>query len=171
MNPATATSVESFRSSAPLIGREQLRVLRLLREHGPGTAKEIAQRSGESIVIQKRLPELCELGLAERLGARPCSVSGKSATVWQAKNSERADIPPDARSTPSKIEGELSGERRFREESGRTLVEVTRHVVPMFAQCPDCGLTRRVTPGPHAPHYRASDGRLVDCSGREVSHV
>lgn len=84
----TETSRQAYHSLGPTLGREQLRVLRLLKEFGPGTAKEIAKASGEPITIQKRLSELVERGLAVRLTERRCFVSGKSATVWSAKINE-----------------------------------------------------------------------------------
>lgn len=103
---ATQTSVEAFRSLGPSLGREQLRVLRLLKEHGPGTAKEIAKAAGEPITLQKRLPELVEMGLAERLCERPCFVTRKTATVWKAKESFG---PPPPVSGKSRGVGQAGG--------------------------------------------------------------
>lgn len=140
---ATGTSVAAFHSSGRLIGREQLRVLRLLREWGPGTAKEIAQRSGESIVLQKRMPELVEMGLAFRLEARRCAVSGHSATVWQAKDSTlrvAADSPLPGHSGPVKPTGpSFTGERRYRDESPRSTASLAEDF-----RCP-CGRASAAT--------------------------
>ncbi len=90
---ATATSVAAYQTeeeSGRLTGI-RMRVLRALREHGPSTARELAEASGLNPTIQKRLNELEKAGAAEVVGERPCRVSGKSAKVWRAKNSQRGE--------------------------------------------------------------------------------
>lgn len=42
-----------------------------------------------------------------------------------------------------------------------------RHELSRLEPCVDCGALRRVSPHPHAPHWRGS--RRVDCAEREVA--
>jgi hypothetical protein len=93
VNNVTETSRAAFHSSQETITGLQLKALRLLREHGPATARELAAAGNVSLTIQKRLSELTDRGLAQREGARTCRVSGKAATVWAAATSSGSNPP------------------------------------------------------------------------------
>lgn len=84
---ATAESIEAYRSiQGPPIKGLQLTALRLLRKFGPCTARELAERGQVDKTLQKRLSELEDRGLVNRLPSRTCSISGMSAAVWAAIN-------------------------------------------------------------------------------------
>jgi hypothetical protein len=139
---ATSTSRAAWQElSGVRIHRLQLHVLRLLRAHGPCTARELFEAAGESGTLQKRLPELVDLGLAERLSPRACRVTGRSAFVWCATDAlspgaGMAQLQPhlplggvraEAVSAPEAGDGlqpvpacgPSRGARRFRHESHR----------------------------------------------------
>lgn len=99
---ATSTSVEAWHElrNSPLLGRQQLEVLRMLRSHGPATAKELFAASHADITLQKRLPELVELGLVERLEPRACRVTGRTAQVWAAVEAYGSATKISAREKP-----------------------------------------------------------------------
>ncbi len=52
------------------------------------TARELdVALEAERYTASKRLPELERAGLIQRVGNRPCSVTGRKATTWQIKKS------------------------------------------------------------------------------------
>lgn len=52
------------------------------------TARELdVALEAERYTASKRLPELERAGLIHRVGNRPCSVTGRTATTWQIKKS------------------------------------------------------------------------------------
>jgi hypothetical protein len=59
-------------------------VLGIVRDHPGLTANELAQFVGVGDVrkINRRLPELLEMGKVRRGEPRKCSVSGKQCHVW-----------------------------------------------------------------------------------------
>lgn len=102
----TETSLQAWdelRHSARLT-RLQLTTLQALQKHGPCTARELSRAAGLPDQIQKRLSELVGAGVAIRAGERTCAVTGRAATVWQAKGSRGGAGPicPEA-------EGGVSG--------------------------------------------------------------
>jgi predicted ArsR family transcriptional regulator len=110
----TATSIEAHHAREPNAKHERARVLGLLKRFGSGTAKEIATASGEDFPpIQKRLSELTDEGSASRVEFRVCRITGRRATVWQAKISSGSTPPPPVESrapaaAPSVAAGVLS---------------------------------------------------------------
>ena len=75
-------AAESMASSANLL-REQC--MESLRDRGPATADEIAERLGYSILsIRPRFSELHKAGRIVDTGERHSNASGRSAKVWRA---------------------------------------------------------------------------------------
>lgn len=50
---------------------------------------------------------------------------------------------------------------------GVAIVGTVAYRITRLAECPHCGVLRRISAGPHAPRY--VDGRRVDCRGVEVA--
>ena len=90
-----------FRSTDPATSREaaehiiktgrlkaaQGDALRWVRQHPGHTATELAHAVGvfDPRVLNRRLPELEQMGLVIRCEARPCRVTGRRAAVWEAE--------------------------------------------------------------------------------------
>ena len=66
-------------------------MLRSLREGGPGTPDEIAERLGLSILsVRPRFSELNRLGLIEQTSEKRSNNSGHRAGVWRVAANDRA---------------------------------------------------------------------------------
>ena len=75
---------------APLVTGLRAKVLRSLREDGPGTPDEIAERFGLSILsVRPRFSELNRLGLIEQTNERGTNNSGHRADVWRIAANDR----------------------------------------------------------------------------------
>lgn len=60
------------------------RVVDCLKWYGPGTADEVAERIGASILgIRPRMSELFDIGMIEKTEERRKNASGMSASVWR----------------------------------------------------------------------------------------
>jgi hypothetical protein len=61
-------------------------VLAVVKLYPRSTASEMADREGQRDVrrIGRRLPELEKLGRVRRCGSRVCTITGKTATTWEA---------------------------------------------------------------------------------------
>lgn len=83
------TSKKAARAVAKTLGARQRWALEVVRRYGGGlTATEMSSREeiGDPRVLNRRLSELCVLGLVRRGASRPCGVTGQSAaTYWEAE--------------------------------------------------------------------------------------
>ena len=86
----SGTSQEAARRMAPLVTGLRAKVLRSLRDGGPGTPDEIAERLGLSILsVRPRFSELNRLGLIEQTKERRSNDSGRRADVWKVADNDR----------------------------------------------------------------------------------
>ncbi|HUS27589.1 MAG TPA: hypothetical protein VMZ53_03750 [Kofleriaceae bacterium] len=80
------TSRESYRiliESGKLRGK-QAQALEAVMRHGPATSGEIIQTLGTNVNLWRaRFTELQGKGLIVEVGQRKCTVTGRSAIVWQ----------------------------------------------------------------------------------------
>jgi len=64
---------------------QALTLLRLLREHGPCTMRELSKASGfDYYIAQKRISVLQVNGLARVVRVRACQVTGNDCQEWEA---------------------------------------------------------------------------------------
>jgi predicted transcriptional regulator len=72
-------------SNTSLLNKQRQEALAILRKHGPGTACEIASRSGaDRFMLSRRLGELRDAGFARQVETRNCAVKGTKQIVWDA---------------------------------------------------------------------------------------
>ena len=88
---APGASQQAARRIVPLVTGLRAKVLRSLREDGPGTPDEIAERLGFSILsVRPRFSELNRLGLIEQSNERRTNDSGHRADVWRIADHDRS---------------------------------------------------------------------------------
>jgi len=86
------TSLKVYREieEEGLLSRMRFKVYSTLFKYGPMTAGELTHRiKGPNEVhpsYHRRLDELGDLGVAERLHIRPCEITGRNAYVWAVTN-------------------------------------------------------------------------------------
>lgn len=84
---ARDTAKKAAESVAPVQGPLQRACLACLRDHGPQTADEIAERLREGVLtIRPRISELAILALIEDSGSRHPNASGRQAIVWKLRS-------------------------------------------------------------------------------------
>lgn len=80
------TSIESYKllvESGALRGK-QAQALEAIIKRGPATSAEIIQTLGANVNLWRaRFTELQARGLITEVGTRKCSVTGRTALVWQ----------------------------------------------------------------------------------------
>lgn len=77
------TSIEAFKRVKPILGRNQMKVLNLLRENHDLTNSEIANKLGWPINrVTPRVYELRQLGEVSEYKKRKCSITGLMVIAW-----------------------------------------------------------------------------------------
>ncbi len=93
MSITEETRRESYNAVLPTVKQRRGLVLALLRERGPMTAQEVADElhrrgvtpSAERNFAAPRLTELKDAGQVEATGKKICGKTGRSVTVWAAR--------------------------------------------------------------------------------------
>ncbi|KKK74107.1 hypothetical protein LCGC14_2887060, partial [marine sediment metagenome] len=83
-----------------LLSAQRFRVYSALRNHGPCTAIELAERFGIGWrhTISRRLPELRDRGVVRELDTRVCNVGGRPSIVWETTDALPKNPPKQTRS-------------------------------------------------------------------------
>lgn len=80
----SGTSKDAAQAVRSKVSGLRAKILLELSNNGPGTADEIAERLGLSILaIRPRFSELCHMGAIAESGERRTNSSGKLAAVWK----------------------------------------------------------------------------------------
>lgn len=86
-DPASSSMAAAHMAESGALSRQRLEVLQAIREHGPGTAREIAQRAGlDRYAVSRRAPELRKAGLVIEGPVRDCTAGGRASVEWRATN-------------------------------------------------------------------------------------
>lgn len=90
-DPATSHEAAARVTASGARGKQHRMVLDMLKSWPGHTSQEMAQHFGllDRYQIARRLPELESAGLAEKMPARDCAVSGSSAHPWRPVNKKR----------------------------------------------------------------------------------
>jgi hypothetical protein len=80
------TSLQAYREEQPRMGERQKLVLWFIRKFPRRTDRELTKLIGftDPNQVRPRRKELLDAGLIYEAGRRPCTVSGKTALVWEA---------------------------------------------------------------------------------------
>lgn len=97
------TRRQSYDEILETLGKRHQMVIDALKDHGPGTANEIAKylfdhgktATPDRNMVHPRLTELDEMELVDILGKRKCSVTGRTCAVYQIQDSENPQLKLD----------------------------------------------------------------------------
>jgi predicted transcriptional regulator len=81
MQRKTSTEAYAAVMASEELGHTQKEAYKLLFTSGPLTGSELSAKSG-LVGLHKRLSELCEAGVVEKVGIRICTHTGRKAYIW-----------------------------------------------------------------------------------------